>query len=275
MAGSAGLRGDVNTQQIKLGAGRVFVGTPAATFDGTAKFDTSAPASGWSDLGCISNDVTLNMTSELFVFRSGVPATRKKILVIGREGTLQVNFEEFNALVAMLAMGIAKPINKVAATALTVSASPPPTASKFTLSAVTGLVVGDQIGVETVVGDLTSTINTGIIKSISTNEIELYSALPKGAPTTGDSVKEINSQKVSFGGGTITEYPLIFVQDFLGGSQAVHFFALVASQANFNYTSAGGRENQKTQITFELHGGNDTDTGEFSLDQVFFFEAVS
>ena len=85
MTTSTALLGSVETKQIKLGHGRIFLGTSgSSSFDGTAKFDTSSPGSAWEDLRCIGNNVTLTCNAGVFAYKNAVPSVTKKKFITGR-----------------------------------------------------------------------------------------------------------------------------------------------------------------------------------------------
>lgn len=271
---SKALRGDSDLTQIKLGAGRIYQGqTSSVVFDGTLKFDTITPPANWRDLGVIMQDVTLNLAATEFAFKTGLPSTRKKTFITGRDGTIQGTFAEFNALINQITMGLLAPINKLGASGpFTVAASPAPTSSTFTLDATTGLAVGDEVVVEAVAGSLAASNNRGIIKSITGLDIVVENPLYL-TPASTWKVREVVSTKLVFGGGDVKTYPLLFVVDLLGGKQVTYFFPSVSSQGNHNPNFGGGTENMRNQIQFEAYGVLDTDINDMILAACFVFEA--
>lgn len=273
--GSAGLKGNVELSQIKLGAGRVFQGlTPTVLFDGTAKFNTEAPAANWRDLGNVSNNASLNMVTDMFTLKNGIPSLAKKRFIIGRDGTLEITLNEFGAYVNQVALALAAPVNKLDATARTVSASPTPTASVFTLSSVAGLAAGDEIVSETVAGNLPSSNNRGIIDNIVGSQVTLEQPLFT-APISADTVKKVISTKLWFGGAALPTYPLLYVIDLTEGKQIVYYFPRTSVKGDYNPDTGNGTENMKLKLTFETYSANDTDAGTAILCAVYLFESLT
>jgi hypothetical protein len=272
MGKALSVTGTHESKHIKLGVGRIFIGSQSATFDGTTKFNSLTIPSGWEDLGDLGQDVTLNNTTELFKFANGTPALVKRSYVTGREATLQATFNEYKARIIQIAIGLSNPINKVTGST-TVSASPTPTSTVFTVASASSFAVGDEIIVETVAGDCATSTNTGLISAIATNAITLRQALPKGAPTTGDTVKKRTSAKLVIGGGSVPTYPLLFVVDFqLDNKQFVMFFPKVSSQGTFNPAFGNAKENAKIGVTWDLYGVTDSDFGDSVLAAAYIFE---
>jgi len=269
---SAGLKGNVELKQIKLGAGRLFIGqTSSVTFDGTTKFNTESPASNWKDLGNIANEATLNMTVDMFTLKNGIPSLAKKRFIIGRDGELTVTSNEFSSYVNRLALGLAAPVNKLTGVEKVVAGSPSPTASIFTLDAVTGLAVGDEIAVAATTGDLASTDNKGLIQAIDTLQITLTAPL-YAAPSAGWKVQENRSTKLWFGGGVLPTYPLLYVIDLLENKQVVYYFGRVSIKPDYSIDNGRGVENAKLSLVFQTYGVNDTDANASCLCVIYTFE---
>lgn len=273
MAKSISLLGQFESKLIKMGTGRLFLGTSSgSTFDGTAKFDTNNPGASWEDAGAIANDFTIAATTDKFKFMNALPSVTRKTFVIGRDATITATFDEFKARVVQTALGLLAPFNIVSGSELVVQASPSPTAKVFTLDSVTGLAPGDEVVVGTT-ATLPSTANSGLVDSISGAQITLRAALPSGAPATGAKVKERVCAKLIFGGTDAREYPLLFVVDFVNDNK--QFVALVpraCAQGNFQPNFNGGKQNIQTAVTWDTLALYDSGIDALSLITCFIFE---
>lgn len=274
MPQGAGIQGTVELRQIKLGAGRIFRGTSAATFDGTVKFDTNSPGATWEDLGATEPDTQINCSSSPFIYKNGVPSARKKGFVIAREATVAVNFSEFKARLLQLALGLVAPINKLSATLMTVAASPAPTNTIFTVDTVSGLAANDEVVLASASGGLAASSARGIVSSIATLAITLRQAISSTFGTVVSTwvAKKVISTKLPFGGSDVDTYPLLFVKDFIGGAQIVWFFPQVASMGNLNPAMGSQSENVKIPITFDAYGIYDADLNDIALAIPYNFE---
>lgn len=275
MAKPTSILGSVETKQIKLGAGRVYRGGASATFAGTAKFDSASLGTGatqWEDLRSMANDATISNTANMFKYMNGVPSVFKKGVVTGREATLQATFDEFKSRIIQTALGLNNPVNKLAATLMTIAASPSPTASVFTVDTVTGLVAGDEIVVEAASGSLAASSNSGLVDSIATLAITLREPL-RDTPVSTWVAKKRVSTKLCFGGSDVKTYPLLFVTDFvLDKKQFVAFFPKVSSQGSFNPAMGGGTDSAKIGISWDAYGVYDADVDDNVLCSFFVFE---
>lgn len=266
--------GSVEAKQIKLGAGRIFRGAANATFAGTAKFDTNSLGSGltaWEDLRCIANDATINLNADTYKYMNGVPAVLKKVVVTGRQGTLQATFDEFKSRIMQTALGLNNPINKLGATLMTATGSPTSTVIAF--DTVSGLAVGDEIVVESVSGSLAASSNSGLVDSIVSLTVTLREPLRDGAPSAGWVAKKRISSKLVFGGSDVKTYPLLICYDFVvDKKQLVVFFPKASSLGSFSPAMGGGTDSAKIGIQFDLYGVYDSDLDDNVLAQFFVFE---
>lgn len=272
---STSLQGVVQEKNVKMGAGRMFLGDSTAVFDGTAKFDTNNPGSHWEDLGAMAQNVTVNMTTTMLMYKQGIPSNIKKTFVQGRDGTLQAEFDEFKARVIQTALGLIKPINRMAGNNYVIQASPAPTAQVFTLDQVSGLNVGDEVVHATSNGLLTNATDAALVDSIVGNVVTLKSPLPNGAPTALDALDVRISAKLVFGSSDVRTYPLLFVVDFVTDKkQFVSFFPKVSSKGAFNPTGLHslGSDHVKTTIQWDIYGVYDADVDDIALAQFFPFE---
>jgi hypothetical protein len=274
MVTSTPILGTVETRNIKLGAGRFFRGIAGATFAGTSKFDTANPGSSFEDLGECAADANVSATQSPFIFRNGVPSTRKKGFVIGREAQINLNFNEWKSRIMQTAIGLTAPINKLAAQEYVVQASPAPTNTIFTFDTVTGLAVNDEIVLGATTGALPASPAKGLISAIDTLQVTLRQAIPSALLTvaSGYKAKEVISTKLPFGGSDVDTFPALYVIDFIGGAQVVWFFPQVASMGNFGPGMGSGTQNAQIPITFDAYGVYDSDLADNVVCIPFNFE---
>lgn len=273
MVTSPAILGTVETKMLKLGAGRIYLGTsPTATFDGTAKFPTNAPGPDWEDLRCLGQNVTLNANTSMFAYKNAVPSVTKKKFVIGRDVTLSADFEEFKSRMVQAALGILAPVNKLAATEYVVQAAPGPTSQIFTLDSVAGLNLGDELVIASATGGLASTQNAGLIGAINTLAITLREPA-QTAPVAGWKVKKRISSKLIIGGSDVLVYPLIFVVDFVQDKkQFVAFFPNVSSAGSFSPNLGGGQSNTTVAVAWDCYGAYDAAIADNVLASMYMFE---
>ena len=275
MAKPLSILGVVETKEIKLGAGRVFRGGSAATFAGTAKFDSNnlgSGTTGWEDLAAIANDAAIASTATMFNFKNGVPGTFKKGFVTGRDAKLTFTMDEFKSRNIQTVLGLNNPINKLASTLMTIQASPAPTSSVFTMDTVTGLNAGDEIVVEASSGLLAASSNAGIVDNIATLAVTMRQAL-RDAPSSTWVAKKRISTKLPFGGSQVQTFPMIFVVDFVVDKrQFVVFIPKASSDGTFNPAMGGGTANAKMQGSFDMYGVYDADLDDNILCSYYILE---
>lgn len=275
MAKPTSILGVVETKEIKIGAGRIFRGTSAATsFAGTAKFDTNNPGATWEDMGCIATDTTLASNVTMFKYTNGVPTALKKAFVTGRDATLTSSFDEFKSRVLQTALGLKAPINKLVSTLYTVQASPTPTNILFALDTISGLNAGDELVVEATSGLLPASTNAALIDSIATLTINLRTANPLfQTPASTWVAKKRMSTKLCFGGSDVATYPLLYVIDFVSDKrQIVFFFPKVSSTGSFSPKMGAGTAAAMVSIPFDCYGVYDADLDDNVLTEMFLFE---
>lgn len=275
MPKATSLMGLIETKQIKLGTGRLFLGSTAAVFPGTAKFDTTVVNSGWLDLGVIGNDAVIQPKADKFIYKNALPEVARKTFVISREATIQATFDEFGAKVIQRALGLNAPFNVLAAAAPTVVGSPTPTSTTFKLTSIATLNAGDEVVVETNTGNLTASTNSGLIDSIDTVgvAITLRQPLPNGAPAASDTLRVRTSTKLIVGDIQDATYQLLFVVDMLQDKkQFVSYMPIVNAQANFQPSVGGGKDIARTQITWDMSALYDSQIDNLALFSMFIFE---
>lgn len=273
MVTSTPILGSVETKQLKLGKGRFFLGSPSATFDGTAKFDTSNPGATWEDLMCIGDNVQVNASAGMFQYKNAVPTVTKKKFVIGRDLVVSAEFDEFKSRVIQTALGLLAPINKLGATLMTVQGAPGPTASAFTVDVATGLNTGDEIVVAATSGALASSQNSGLVSSAAAAVAITLRQPLFVAPSAGWVAKKRISSKLVFGSSDVRSYPLLFVVDFVvDKKQFVMFFPTVSSAGTFNPDLGGGQSHAKIGISWDCHAVVDSDVADNVLAVTYLFE---
>lgn len=278
---SRAIRGDIqDIKQIKLGSGRCFQGqTDSVVFDGTVKFNTATPAANWRDLGVLMNNVTLNLQAGEFAFKTGVPSVRKKTYIVSRDGSLQVEFEEFSALLSQIAMGLNSPVNKLTGSEMTVTSYSSVT-KILVVNSTAGLLVGDELVFDTASGVYPTSNNKGLISTVDSGTQVTLRGDGFYKPVDNTYVgKKVVSTKLAFGGSNVKTYPFLFVIDILDPAgvttpkQIVYFFPKVSAQGNYSPALGGGSKNMTNQITFEAYGIIDTDLADIMLAACYVFES--
>jgi len=99
---------DIQSQNaIRIGSVRLFLAPlpPTVAAYNEARFDTSAPPTGWIDLGATNEATVVEATKEIFSLKTGVLKTIKFQAVIGLEGSLSAELLEYNAAALVEAIG--------------------------------------------------------------------------------------------------------------------------------------------------------------------------
>jgi len=101
---------DIQSQAaVRIGSARIFTAALGVTFPQT-RFDTSAPPTGWVDLGATGEDTTLEVNRTTYDLMTGVLKTLKAQFVIGMEAKISGTLLEYDKAALDAAIGAADPV---------------------------------------------------------------------------------------------------------------------------------------------------------------------
>lgn len=99
---------DIQSQNaIRIGSVRLFIAKlpPDVAAYNEARFDCSAPPTGWLDLGATNESTVVEATKTIFDLKTGILKTTKFQAVIGLEGSVSAELLEYNAAALVEAIG--------------------------------------------------------------------------------------------------------------------------------------------------------------------------
>jgi hypothetical protein len=253
----------VDVRKVRIGSVRLFVAPIGTAYSPTGGlFNVDAPQAGWRDLGATMEDTTLEATKNVFSLKTGMLKTTKYQAVIGMDGKITANLQEFNADVVADCMGSAQPFNVLAASPTGAALAPTGSFTTTTFTMATGggaqFAIGERVVVDAL-ASLTASRNVSWISDIAGEVITVSPALSV-APTPGQYMRKVMARKNAMGTTVITKVALLAVHDFVGGTQYVyHFPEVCAIESGFRPALQEGKENVKLPITFAAYGVTDAD----------------
>ncbi|MNS39864.1 hypothetical protein D3C72_721620 [compost metagenome] len=243
----------MSERHVRIGTVDVFVAPENTPFDAET---------GWEWLGVMeAGSQQYEFPPEMFQLRTGYPQTTKIEAVIGIDGNIQFNLEEYHALAVDVAAGGA-PMTKEYATTTpapdTVAAAPVPTTSTFALeAAAAGVKVGQRIEVETPNG-LEDTYIEDYDPASGT--VTVKPAL-SAAPEAGAEVKWIKQYVKPIGGVDVPKraFKSVFTDKNL--EKAIVYCPCVASTGGYRPNFADARSNAKLPVQLRAYGKEETIDG--------------
>ena len=253
----------VDVRKVRIGSVRLFVAPVGTLYSPTGGlFNVDSPQQGWRDLGATAEDTTLEATKAVFSLKTGMLKTVKYQAVVGMDGKITANLQEFDANVVADCMGSAGTFNVLAAspTGAAVAPSGSFTATSFNLASGGGaqFAIGERIVVD-LAANLTSSRNVSWITGLVGDAVTLTVPLTT-VPTSAMVVRKVMARKNAMGTTVITKVALLAVHDFVGGTQYVyHFPEVSAIESGYRPALQEGKENVKLPISFAAYGVADAD----------------
>lgn len=247
-----------NSGNIRIGQ-LVFQVAPflVAGYTEAQRIDLNPTTSKFTDVGLIDpNSVNPDFSIEKLEIKGGLPGVILKRYIIGRAGKVDMVAREYSPLAVEIATGRAT--TKTLGTETTVSASPAPTTTGFTVAAI-GLIAVD--GWVQITYAASGKIVDAQVKSIATNAITLYDAL-EVAPASGDKVRPITMWRNSIGGTSLTELVGRLVFSDTEGKVAILYLPHITPDANFKPAFGGGEKEATLPMAFDCEGFRETLDGE-------------
>ena len=248
---------NISTNYISVASPRVFIANYGAVPDLAADIpyvlDIAAAVvtDGWYDMGAITT-ATMPVTKEFVKYEAGATKTTRKMFEKGRTAQLTFNYQEMIPYVKAFCSG-ATVFNTVSGSATTVSASPAPTRTDFTVASAAGLAVGDTIGIAATSGGITTSYNICVITAIATNALTVSGLM--AAPATSDNVKKITRTEYKDPLGTITERSILMFFDYsvtaTQDNQYLVWFPKVITNAAYAPDFKDNNDYMAGAVTFE------------------------
>lgn len=271
MTTSKAILGTVETCNIKLGAYR-WVTAPYDTYiDETVIMDLENLPSPLLDLGVCRQDVSLSMTVQTFLHKTGVPLTLKQKLIIARDLSISFTLEEFSgANLARALYNTNYAIKKFAASPAVVQAAAVPVGNILQMTSSTNWVVGQYVALGTSPSALVNSSDEFRIIEISGNFLifdRVITTVYGAAPYVG----MILSYKVPFGTAKACKMALFGVIDDTEEGQLV----IAVPRAVVTSGLSGGipaGSNIELPITVSAEAFLDIDIADNSLANVIRFQ---
>lgn len=185
---------------------------------------------------------------EEFDLMRGLPKTAIKSFVIGQEGKMSLELDEYTARAIEIVNG-GQAMIRTTSGATTVSAAPAPTTTVFTVASIGSIVAGKWIAVT--IASLGKTFDRKVL-SVAGSAITLQDPLP-AAPASTDAVALVTSWQNPGGGTSKTYYTARGVFTDTYGDKSYLYFPKVASTGKFAPDFKAG-ENAIIPMEFKVYG---------------------
>ncbi len=223
----------------------------------------------WERLGTIEpGSYKLDAEREKYVVERGYPKARAFSLIMGQKGNVSFTLDEVTAKAFEIANG-GTATEYTTTSATTVSASPSPTTTVFTVAAIGTIAAGKWILHTNASGQKFMRK----VASVATNAITLASPLP-AAPASGDAIALVTSTRNVIGGDGIQQFCLRAVVCDQQGDKEVLYFKQAEPDGklspNFDPT-----KHAQIPMTFDLYGYSATVNGstKFILGEIYVINA--